>query len=121
MRCQSCGSEVEAKGRYHTGFNDTGFLYCDRDSTVLTFGAYDKKFEELVGDKVIPWELDEDQKHRIASNLVGCPCGGRFSFANPLRCPRCKGVLSAPMSPRGIYFVQIDKRLDSEKTRIWKD
>jgi hypothetical protein len=26
--------------RYHAGFSNLGYLYCDRDDTVLTWGAY---------------------------------------------------------------------------------
>ncbi len=121
-RCKSCGSEVEGKGRFHTGFNDTGFLYCDRDSTVLTFSSFDPMYEAIAG-MVHPWTLAEERKadilKAVEDHIVDCPCGGRFSFENPLRCPVCGGVFSEPMSGN-IYFVVLDRHLDGEQMNVWK-
>jgi hypothetical protein len=122
-RCKSCGSDVEGKGRYHTGFNDTGFLYCDRDSTVLTFSSFDPKYEAVAG-AVHPWVLTQEGRsdvlRAVEDRLVDCPCGGRFSFDNPLRCPICGDVFSRQMS-KNIYFIVLARRLDGEKKNVWKD
>jgi hypothetical protein len=53
FRCIKCGAEIEGVGEYsyHAGFCNEGFLYCSRDTTVLTFSSYDpfytRLFEEL--------------------------------------------------------------------------
>lgn len=121
-RCKSCGSEVECRGRFHTGFNNTGFLYCDQDSTVLTFSSFDPAFEAISGN-AHPWTLAKEGKldvlKMIEDNLINCECGGRFSFDNPLKCPRCNGVLSEPMS-QNIYFVVLDKHIDGENVNVWR-
>ena len=121
-RCRSCGSEVECRGRFHAGFDNTGFLYCDRDSTVLTFNSLDPTYEAIAG-ATQPWTLAEEGKpdvlRTIEDSLINCYCGGRFSFENPLRCPRCSGVFSEPMS-QNIYFIVLDMHLDGERINIWK-
>jgi hypothetical protein len=123
QQCKTCGVELEVKGKYHAGFSDLGFLYCDKDTTVLTFSSYDPQYQEIVG-RIHPWVLAWDGKmgelRRVESRLRKCPCGGSFSFLNPLRCPVCRGAFSGPISD-DIYFVILGKRIDGEKTNIWKD
>jgi len=119
-RCKTCGIEIEVKGKYHAGFSQVGFLYCDRDPTVLTFGIYDKGFMKIIPDRA-PWDLSDEEKKQVEKHLVDCPCGGRFLFRNPLRCPLCGGAFADPMSLDQIYFVIVSARIDGEKTNIWKD
>lgn len=123
QQCRTCGVELEVKGKYHAGFSDLGFLYCDKDTTVLTFSSYDTQYQEIVGrihPWVLAWDGRMDELRRVESKLRKCPCGGSFSFRNPLRCPVCGKAFSRPMSD-DIFFVILDKRIDGDKANIWKD
>jgi len=106
----------------HAGFSDEGFLYCDNDQTVLKFSSFDPVYQRLVG-AVHPWVLAEEKKvdelKRVEDNLIPCPCGGHFSFENPLICPVCKGVFSEPIA-KNIYYIVLGKMIDGEKTNVWK-
>ena len=125
VKCRACGSTYPVKHIYHAGFSDTGFLYCDRDTTVVTFSSFDKIFEQLQSGVTAkhPWALGEEGPEedirQIESHLIRCPCGGKFSFSNPLLCPNCRGVLLEPMT-KVIYFVVLDRWIDGEKQRIWQ-
>ena len=129
FRCMTCGVEIEGTGKYpyHAGFGDVGFLYCDRDTTVLMFSMYDpfytKLFEDLGQEAECPWTYAEEGNtealNLIERNLIGCPCGGQFSFDNHLRCPKCAGVFSEPLS-KTIYFIVLDKLLDGNEVNVWK-
>jgi len=96
LQCKSCGAKMQAE-RCHAGFSDMGFLYCSKDSTTLTWGAYDPYFDEVVGEKKMPWALTEEERRRVEDHLIGCPCGGRFLFANPPLCPTCGKAFGEPM------------------------
>ncbi|HEX7392961.1 MAG TPA: hypothetical protein VF374_08460, partial [Thermoplasmata archaeon] len=121
FRCMTCGVETEGKGDhpYHAGFGDEGFLYCSRDTTVLSFSSYDPfytgLFEKLGQRAEHPWtyaqEGNTEALRLIERHLVECPCGGKFSFDNPLRCPECGCVFSEPLS-KTIYYVVLDRVLD---------
>jgi len=97
LRCRSCGRSTEAihDHPYHAGFSDVCFLYCDRESSVVTFSVYDPTYESLSNGKVA-WDgrLNTVERRRVEENLLPCPCGGRFSFENPLRCPHCGAALA---------------------------
>jgi hypothetical protein len=107
----------------HTGFNNTGYLYCSKDQTVLVFSSYDKVYSKLVGGPIPPWGLAWKKKaeelKRVEDNLISCPCGGHFSFENPLICPVCKGVFSEPIA-KNIRFFVLDRVIDGQKTNVWK-
>jgi len=119
--CKNCKSEIVVKGRYHAGLSDSGFLYCSKDGTVLTFNAYDPGFERASDCRAcVPWQLTEDQRRRVEENLIHCPCGGVFSFKNPLKCPVCGAPFAEPMT-KDIYFYVLDRVIDGEKVRVWKD
>lgn len=126
VQCRNCGSTHAVKHAYHAGFSNLGFLYCNRDTTVLTFSSYDRAYQQLQGaaDWKHPWTLahegPESDVERIESALISCPCGGSFSFKNPLLCPSCRGVLMGPMSET-IYFAIIDRRIDGEEQSVWKE
>ena len=123
FKCKSCGAEVEGRARYHTGFSNMGFLYCNKDQTVLVFSSYDKVYTKLVGGPIPPWGLAWGKKteelKRVEDNLVSCPCGGRFLFVNPLICPVCKGVFSEPIA-EDIHFIILGKLIDADKENVWK-
>jgi len=121
FKCKTCGKQVEGE-RYHAGFSDIGFLYCNKDSTVLIFNAFDPVFEKLAGD-IHPWTLvEENNKEKMESienNLINCPCGGRFYFDNYLICPICGGEFSEQMA-KNIYVFVLGQEIDGEKQNIWK-
>lgn len=117
--CPNCNSIIEIVDGYHSGFADEGFLYCNRDSTVMTWSAYNPKYIEIVGS-IMPDILTRDGQKQIEENLIGCPCGGKFLFANPLLCPKCGGVLSEPMT-KNIYCIIIKNRINGQKEKIWID
>lgn len=118
--CEHCGTRVAVKARYHAGFSDLGFLYCDKDSKVVTFNAYDPEYHRAVGcNDCVPWQLTDEQQTRVEDALVPCPCGGNFLFKNPLRCPNCGKPLAKPIM-KDIYFYVLDQIIDGEKVHIWK-
>ena len=119
LECPSCRRAIEARQPYpyHAGFSDIGFLYCDKNSDVVTWSTYDETFTKLVGD-VVPWGLDEGAQRKIEGAVIDCPCGGKFRFENPLRCPFCKAVVR----PRGtIYFYIIGQRIDGDREIVWRE
>jgi hypothetical protein len=62
-RCSACHREVGVE-RFHAGFGDQGFIYCDRDSTILTWDSLDPSWTSLVGE-VHPWMLSPEQKVEV--------------------------------------------------------
>ncbi len=120
--CSSCHRVLEAKQDhpYHAAFSDQGFLYCDKDSTVLVFSSFDKMFEMLVGPGKHPWTLDNKKRRIVENALINCPCGGRFAFNNPLRCPECGNVISGTLLETVYYYV-LGQLVDGEKERIWRE
>lgn len=124
-RCKSCGAEIPVAEAYHAGKGDEFFLYCDNDTTVLTFSWYDATYERLIGKGTVgpnPFDLTEEQQKKVENHLVRCPCGGRFLFRNPLKCPSCSGVFSDPpkLSWSEVVVI-IDRHVDGDKTAIWRD
>ena len=104
----------------HAGFGDQGYMYCDQDSTVVTWGAYDPTYVSIVGN-VNPWMLDSAAKRRVEDAIVECPHGGRFSFEALPRCPHCRAELP-DLAADPIYFVILADRLNSESHHnVWHD
>lgn len=121
IECPNCMRTIGLDQRYlyHAGRSNQGFLYCDRDSTVLVFSSYDPVYERLVGD-VHPWMLDLDQRAEVEKHLISCRCGGSFLFENPPRCPLCGGsLLSALPSP--LHYVIAGRLIDGDREPIWKE
>lgn len=122
LTCQHCKRRVQLKQKYpyHAGFSNEGFLYCDKDSTVLTFNVYDPTFEKLAAGK-LPWAPDfsDKEKRKVEKHLKPCPCGGRFSFENHGRCPSCAAPIAKPIG-KSIHFFILSNRIDGDTARIWK-
>lgn len=118
-RCKSCGKEIEIRATYHAGFNEVGYLYCSNDDTVLTFSVYDPVYKRLVRKSKAPDELNKSDQKRIEKQLIGCDCGGTFSFNNQLKCPICKGVLAEPIS-KDIHYIILRRIIDGEEVNVWK-
>jgi hypothetical protein len=122
IECASCGSEftLNQNHPYHAGFSDMGFLYCDKDTTVVTWNDItDTIYRELVGTKA-PWALTVEQKETVENALKSCPCGGEFKFRNPLRCPKCNATMKEGISEESIYVYILGVWIDGEITNIWK-
>src|SRR4051794_13458837 len=86
-RCNHCNTELHFQ-QYHAGFGDQGYMYCDQDSTVVTWSSYDPTYSSL-SDRTHPWVLDDDAKRRVEDAIIECPHGGRFRFDALPRCPHC--------------------------------
>lgn len=102
--------------RYHAGFSNLGYLYCDRDDTVLTWGAYNPHYKRIV-DKH-PWLLTPEEKGVVEAALKPCPCGGRFAFANAPRCPHCRRA-RPDLALDPTYYVVVGRRLDGDVEAVW--
>ena len=124
LRCPNCKKDIHVKGTYNAGFGDEGFLYCDKDSAVLTFNAYDETYEKLVPNKM-PWppraggDLTTHEQRVIERHLRPCPCGGRFRFQNKPRCPICGSSIEKLVD--SIHYIVLQKKIDGDHSNIWKD
>lgn len=66
--------------------------------------------------------LETEQKEEVEMHLVGCPCGGKLSFKNALKCPVCGGVFSEPMAfSKSEVVIVIDCHIDGNNTRVWRE
>lgn len=122
FRCMMCNSEVTGKIIDSAG-EELVFLYCDKDPTVLTFDYWDKRCRSIADGQMqwpYPKKWDTNLLRSIERELIPCPCGGRFSFDNALRCPKCGGVLAEPMSATK-NLMNLGHRLDSRRMNVWKE
>jgi hypothetical protein len=115
--CRHCGQPL-AFERYHAGFSNEGFMYCDRDASVVIWSTYDERYESLVGD-VHPWMLAAEQQSLVEAAMSTCPCGGRFAFENPPLCPHCSREVSY-LAPSREYFLILGRRFDAEPDAMWR-
>lgn len=105
--CPSCGREILYE-RFHAGFSNEGFAYCDNDSTVLLWETFAPWYTAIV--KKHPWMLNDEERRRVEAMFPRCQCGGRFAFTNPPLCPHCRSDISS-FVPAGIYFLVIGSPL----------
>ena len=115
--CPHCGTTFEYQ-RYHAGFSNEGYMYCDQDDTVLTWGTYDRAYTRIVNK--VPWGLTADEQRAVEASLKPCPHGGHFAFSNLPRSPSCNGELP-DLVPSKIYFAVVGRRVDADKTDVWTD
>ena len=115
--CPHCKHTVTFRGPYHAGFSNQGFLYCDQDSTLLIFDAYNRHYERIIPNKH-PWMLTQREKRLVEGNLQPCSCGGNFKFDSKPRCPHCKGEIKSLSDP--IHYVVIGKEVNGNKTLAWR-
>ena len=113
--CPHCGSEFEYE-RFHAGFSNEGYMYCNADETVLTWSAYNSAYARL--SHKLPWMLDAAEKRRVEDAVKRCPHGGRFGFDNPPRCPICLSAV-AFLAPSKEYFIVTGRRIDAEIDDVW--
>lgn len=113
--CPNCGRKLQY-ARYHAGFSNEGFMYCDRDETVLTWDAYSPNYRRITSQ--LPWELDVSEQRRVEAAVKPCPYGGGFSFENPPLCPHCHESLAVLVSGRD-YFIVTMRRIDADSENMW--
>jgi hypothetical protein len=114
--CPHCGQRFTFR-KYHSGFGDEGFMYCDNDECVLTWSFYGpNRYRQIIPR--LPWTLSDDDKRIVEASLKSCPFGGTFSFSNPPLCPVCFNDISAAV-PGGIYYVVSGRRVDGDTDDIW--
>src|SRR3989338_5439487 len=119
LTCPRCHKALHLRQPYpyHAGFGEQGFLYCNKDSTVLTFSVFDRRFQKLIGEKM-PWTLNSKDKSNVERALKPCPCGGRFRFKNPAKCPHCGKVLRRGIT-NDIHYIVLGKTMDAARRNMW--
>jgi len=120
VQCKTCGAQVPVRNAYDASKGDEAFLYCDKDSTALIWCIYDREYIAVSGGG-FPWNLTQEARDEIERHLIECPCGGRFLFKNTLKCPVCGGVFSRSISHASEDVIIMDRHIDGNETRIWKD
>ena len=115
--CPTCNKPLRFE-KVHTGFNDTGYAYCDRDGSLLVWDTFDPTYTALVGERH-PWALDRNAEEQVERALEACPCGGRFGLHNPPLCAHCGHDLRALVGPP-IYFADFGQRFDPGRDRLWR-
>ena len=113
--CPHCHNRF-SYNRWHAGFGDQGYMYCDTDEAVVTWSVYDSKYWSIV--QKVPWNLNETEKKMVEGALRPCPFGGRFRFVNPPRCPICRCDIASVVAG-GIYFVVTGRQIDGDSEEIW--
>lgn len=114
--CPSCDRTFRYQ-KMHSGFNNTGFAYCDTDGALLVWDTYDPQYTAIAGFRH-PWTLNQRDQERVESALKPCPCGGSLGMRNPPRCPHCANGIQ-DLCPDPIFYVDVGRRLDSTKNRLW--
>lgn len=97
----------------HAGFGNEGYLYCSRGPHVVTFSSFSATYAQVAGREAHPWTLSEQERGRVESALLPCPCGGYFRFSNPLVCPRCHQVRRRGL-PEDIHYEILDLCVSDE-------
>jgi hypothetical protein len=106
ITCRACGTanEFEQPYAYHAGFANQGFLYNDDGDLTLVWSSFDPAYEAVVGPHH-PWALTDAQRETFEKQLSPAPRGGRWRFANPPRCTRCRESIGSPIRGSNIYYL----------------
>jgi hypothetical protein len=115
--CPSCRRTFRYQ-KVHSGFNNTGYAYCDSVGALLVWDTFDPQYTSLVGEQH-PWTLDRRDQGRVESALQPCPCGGHFGMGNPPLCPRCGNGIR-DLFPDPIYFLDLGRRFDPARDGLWR-
>ncbi len=117
--CEHCIKtiHVEYPNLIHAGNNESGYMYCNKCSDILTWSSYDKDYVRIVGEKH-PWMLNEKEKKKTEKSVIKSDCGGDFLFSAKPRCPYCNGEIPK-IQTDSFQFVVLGKRIDSSKMKIW--
>lgn len=113
-KCPKCRADLGGvvRGPYHAGFSNVGFAYCDTCGRTLEFGSHDETFRSIVGAQH-PWGISAEERLRVEERMRPCPCGGKFKFDAPPRCPICKASI-ARLVPDKIHYIVISESFDAE-------
>jgi hypothetical protein len=86
LRCDRCGDSK------YIGFDEIGephLRYLKGLSGAYCIASSDS--DKIVRESYPGDSITEEQYHQAVEQLAGCcPCGGRFKFDAPIRCPRCR-------------------------------
>lgn len=121
VNCPGCRKDVELAQDYlvHAAFTQRGFLYCEACPNTLTIEASDPELARAVGPKH-PWILTLREKRAVESKLKPCPCGKRFGFENPPRCPGCRASWAA-LVPDRLQFYETGRVFRASRDGMWSD
>lgn len=114
INCPSCAHKNDFKQPYpfHAGFGNQGFLYNDEGNLTLVWSSFDPAYEAIVG-KWHPWTLTTEQQALLEGALREAPSGGRWRFANPARCLKCKSPISDAIT-KTIYYICYSGSIDTD-------
>ena len=115
--CAHCKRKMVLKGPYHAGFSNQGFLYCDKDSTILVFDTFNRCYNNVIPNKH-PWMLTIQERQTVEHRLKPCPCGGLFKFGNKPRCPHCEKLIGEFAD--SMHYVIIGKLVNGNNRSAWK-
>jgi hypothetical protein len=119
VNCPSCQKDIDLPQDYlfHAAFVQRGFLYCEACPNTLTIEASDPELARLVGAKH-PWVLTLREKRSVEARLKSCPCGNRFGFENPPRCPECRSSW-ASLVPDRLQFYETGHVFRAARDAMW--
>jgi hypothetical protein len=118
LRCPHCLRWLEFE-RYNARLGNQGYMYCDNDSTIVTWSSYDPVYSRLAND-THPWMLDKATMSRLEELIIPCPKGGHFRFSAHPRCPHCLTKLQE-LDADPSHFVILGTRVDGEQVPIWNE
>lgn len=115
--CPTCKvrTVVDQPEPFHAGWNDEGFLYCEKCPEIVVFSSYDPFYSALVGSKQ-PWVLAQNEKRAVEEHIRLSSCGGRFRFGAQPRCPHCNEPLSGIL-PTSLHYLAIGSKI--EGAAVW--
>lgn len=116
--CESCGYTFPASEGGGFSFESLRCDQCGVQTAVEYEAIWDTYLAMLKGIKPLmpepngaDWRTypgepitEEEYRCRVEAKAGECPCGGRFSFEAPLRCPACKSVSVADDGTHTIMF-----------------
>lgn len=120
QNCTCCGRNIKCRvhGPYHGGFGGTGTAYCDLCGRSLHYNWNDPVSTRIAPKA--PWEMSANEHERVEQYFVRCPCGGRFRFQAPPRCPECRCSLSEMLGSDTSMYLRIEPSIDQERgDRVW--
>lgn len=107
IECPACGfaNDFPQPYLYHAGFGDTVFLYNEAGNCTLTWGVYDRAYEQIARTGNA-WHPTPEQQADLEARLPRSPKGDRWSFRSSARCGRCRAEIRKPMVTGEIYYLE---------------
>jgi hypothetical protein len=86
LRCDCCGESTSI------GFDTIGEPHLRYVKGLqVPYCIASSEADEIIRASYPGDSITEEQYHEAVEQLAGaCPCGGRFKFDAPIRCPRCR-------------------------------